>query len=156
MWNVHDGAFVRYNGKYYRVLNGRLVLIDGRAMPDKFGYFRYFGKENPITLGGVETTIGEAVKVADSMRYVVLWFNTRDYGGPEEGGWFYDTGEPQKVYAVGPDEDLDAKLGEVREMADKRNVGRRSLGSVLSTGRYSVSWENEYPASYPSEVPYYC
>lgn len=89
------------------------------------------------------------------LKYVVIWFNTREYGGPEEGGWWFDTGEPQKVYTCKSPDERAVCEELANKQVEKQNEGRRLLSSVLSTGRYSVSIEDERPVPYPAVAPHY-
>lgn len=156
MFEPKDGAWVRYAGKYYRVKNGTLYLIDGQAVPDAFGYYRFFGGSNEFILDGCVTTVRKAVAAAKRARYIVLWFENRYYGGPEEGGWWYNAGYPEEVVAVLDDEEFDEQWLRMEARCEDRNVGRRPLGSVLSDGYYRVAQTREYPDPYPTERPVYC
>lgn len=92
--------------------------------------------------------------LSPKMKYVTIWFNTREYGGPEEGGWWYDTGEPIEIFEC-TEAEVEQKKAEAEAIVEKRNEGRRPLYSVRSTGRYSVSVEDERPEPYPAETPHY-
>lgn len=96
------------------------------------------------------------------MSYVVAIFLVdRAYGGPEEGGWWYDCGEPAEEYAeyirgFSDEKEAIAYKKELNEqVVSAGNVGRREIGSVLSTGRYAVRICDGLPKAYPSEKPHY-
>lgn len=89
------------------------------------------------------------------LKFVVIWFNTREYGGPEEGGWYFDTGEPVKVYTCYSVGEVEFYQKRAERMVAGSNEGRRPLSSVLSTGRYSVTVEDEKPEAYPANRPHY-
>lgn len=99
------------------------------------------------------------------------------YGGPEEGGWYYETGE-LVLPPVGPDLDgitrpwllprtymvddhgsATAYLKNLQDMLDGPggpNHGRPSIGSVLSRGRYQAVMCQGFPvAGWPAERPTY-
>ena len=93
---------------------------------------------------------------------VSVYLVDRAYGGPEEGGWYYDTGEPvaeeglplpvvcsTRVEAAERVRIMQAELDRTV------NEGRPSTGSVLSVGRYEAHISRGYPKAYPSERPYY-
>lgn len=78
----------------------------------------------------------------------------RLYGGPEEGGWWYDagtsTGESWGPYET-HDDAMDvyyALQGEV----DLRNEDRPPLHSVMSDGQFTVMVEDHRPVPYWPEV----
>jgi len=85
--------------------------------------------------------------------YVNVYLNDRCYGGPEEGGWWYDTLEP--VYCVPTTLDHAVKIREILEK-EYSNEGRRPIESVLSEGVYVVYIQLHTPEYSPKEKPYYC
>lgn len=85
------------------------------------------------------------------------------YGGPEEGGWWYDCGQ---VYIdreappiiVSKREDIPAAREKLREYIKtaELNKGRYDTSSVLCNGYYEVRvFENELPTYFPKERPHY-
>lgn len=79
------------------------------------------------------------------VKYVNVYSIDRAYGGPEEGGWWYDTGDVvHTVRCEGSDEDIVWKRAEQirRELADEYPyTGRRS--SVLGGDDYDIRIEDE-------------
>lgn len=84
------------------------------------------------------------------------------YGGPEEGGWWYEAGEP----VVDSDLPLPAFFTDREEarlavqtmqktLDATVNVGRRPIGSVLSEGRYRARMEAGLPKPFPETLPHY-
>jgi hypothetical protein len=102
---------------------------------------------------------------------VAIYLTDRRYGGPEEGGWWYDVGERVDDVLDGMPPDSVAKVfsGEASEeeaeqhaallnglLGQSVNVGRRSIDSVLSTGRYVAEVRECWPEkNYPKEKPHY-
>lgn len=89
--------------------------------------------------------------------YVNVYAVGRQYGGPEEGGWWYDTGEPVECHriAAATEEGLRSLCDEVatRLEADYPRTGRRS--SVLGGEDYGVYVEAHEARAFPDERPYY-
>ena len=105
---------------------------------------------------------------------VAIYETNRAYGGPEEGGWWFDCGVPStdpelmkytKVFccevnesdSLFPDEvrEYRRKLIEIAEEENKKE-SRYPTGSVLCNGYLSADiTEGSYPKPYPSEVPHY-
>jgi hypothetical protein len=88
-------------------------------------------------------------------RFVNIYLIDRAYGGPEEGGWYYECGQ-----AIDSREVLEDDLREVKGNAElwciEENKNRRSdIGSVLSEGKYVVCIDDEPGKDYPSERPHY-
>jgi hypothetical protein len=95
--------------------------------------------------------------------YIVSYYMVdRAYGGPEEGGWWFDYGIPE------PQLDRFARgfstEGEAYEYARRLNrhvspilnEDRREVSSVLSDGIYQAEVSEGYPRAYPERTPHYC
>ncbi|WP_242098167.1 hypothetical protein [Sphingomonas sp. CROZ-RG-20F-R02-07] len=102
------------------------------------------------------------------MHSVAVYLTQRVYGGPEEGGWWYDAGElctDPALTAFGitlPDghEDRARRMSvEVQAHLDRDwNTGdhARPTSSVLSTGRFEARVHDGWPPNaFPAERPRY-
>jgi hypothetical protein len=89
---------------------------------------------------------------------LALYEIDRAYGGPEEGGWWFDTGELKRPLRVFPTEER-AYAACRRCNAWLRRLQRncRDVGSVLYNGRrYAAEvFERIAPEYYPAERPIY-
>jgi hypothetical protein len=91
--------------------------------------------------------------------YVVAFYEIdREYGGPEEGGWYYDSGVLCRTFKVCKSEN------EANRIARRANrifaYLQRDMPSVDSViycgGRYKAFvFENSADLFYPSQRPYY-
>ncbi len=96
--------------------------------------------------------------MAKSNYSVALYKCDMAYGGPEEGGWYYNTGELIKVLKIFITEDkANMYAARAQCLIDlKINKGRREISSVLSEGRYFTEvYENLPPKYYPEQRPHY-
>jgi hypothetical protein len=85
-------------------------------------------------------------------KFVNVYAVTRVYGGPEEGGWWYDTGE---LMFCKPFENADDAYEYAESISDKYpTTGKRY--SVLGGEDYNVRVENDPGEDFPKETPYYC
>lgn len=93
------------------------------------------------------------------MTYVVaVYMVDRAYGGSEEGGWWYNTGDLVRTVKVFRNESKAINYcRRFNEILDNTlNRGRRPISSVLSTGRYAAEmWDDHAPKHYPECRPYY-
>ena len=87
----------------------------------------------------------------------------RAYGGPEEGGWWYDTGTLERDLKVSFTNSALAHVyrRRVQKKLNRTKYNNRGpysdLGSVLGDGRYqALVFEQELPKVFPIETPYYC
>ena len=93
------------------------------------------------------------------MKYIVaVYLQDRAFGGPEEGGWWYDTGNHVRTMRVFGNESqaiaYSYRLNE--KLATTLNRGRRSISSILSTGRYGAEVYDDFaPKHYPVTRPHY-
>ncbi len=85
----------------------------------------------------------------------------RCYGGPEEGGWWFDAGELiriLKVFKAEPQAIEFCRRLNFRLHSRKfgPNAGRRELSSVLSDGEVEARlFEQSAPEYYPEQRPHY-
>lgn len=87
---------------------------------------------------------------------VAVYEIDRAYGGPEEGGWWFDTGELVHFEIVGTSEAATARALELSD-GEYRNTG--NVGSVnYSGGSYSVRVTDPgevVPTRFPETAPHY-
>jgi len=100
---------------------------------------------------------GEQTMTEQTMRYVNVYVVERVYGGPEEGGWDYDAGDP--VLSSGPWPQDDKRLADIRTAleawVDIENEGKPAPWSVFAEPMYRVYVETHYAKAFPEETPYY-
>jgi len=97
------------------------------------------------------------------MRYCVAIYEIdRAYGGPEEGGWWYTTGELQERCKVREYPNLAAAEAAAWHMNDwlqrMRSEAARDPGSMLYSGGWFEArvFDGPPPARFPQQRPYYC
>lgn len=83
--------------------------------------------------------------------YVNVYAVGRSWGGPEEGGWWYDTGEPVASIPFETREEAEAERERLRERYPQ--TGKR--GSVLGGDDYEIGIEDEFARAYPESRPRY-
>ena len=91
--------------------------------------------------------------------YVVAFYEVdREYGGPEEGGWWFDSGVLRRIVKVCKSEDEAYRVARrANTLLDVLQRDLPSVSSVLYTGgryRAYVS-ENTAVVFYPESRPYY-
>jgi len=99
---------------------------------------------------------------------LAIYLVDKAYGGPEEGGWWYEHGTRQDhpLEGVAPmfvlkvwsnEEAADAACSYLQKLLNETvNVGRPEIDSVLSTGRYYAEVHNGHPPAYwPEKRPHY-
>ena len=115
------------------------------------------------------TPIGDIGRFMNGIRefHVNIYLEDRAYGGPEEGGWWYNYVTPDEKMCEemwkGRDETtlafvnrVNEKHGEMVAWCDEQNKQRRSdIGSVISEGRYVSMIESQEAVSQPEETPHY-
>lgn len=98
--------------------------------------------------------------------YVNCYIIDRAYGGPEEGGWWYDYGFPASIDepdmkvapCYGPFfsyKDAEAEMNKHMGAINEANRGRPPINSVLSKGRFILQIEPHSPERWPAEKPTY-
>ena len=101
------------------------------------------------------TAVSQEVQelMPDDVMYVNVYLVDLAYGGPEEGGWWYQHEEPVEILTTtrAESEALKKKLE-----AEYNNEGRPSISSTLSEGRYDVRIEYTAGQDSPAVRPQYC
>lgn len=86
--------------------------------------------------------------------YVNVYEVDRRYGGPEEGGWWYDVGVVVKKMPVlaskGP-----RLLARVRSWCQRMNEAERNRFSTIGTPDFEVALTDEPGENFPTERPRY-
>lgn len=92
------------------------------------------------------------------MNIVAFYEQDRVYGGPEEGGWWYDTGDLARPFRMARSQDeayrLARRANHLLTLVQRR---QRSVGSAIyDGGRFGAYvFVNELPAFFPPERPRY-
>ncbi len=93
------------------------------------------------------------------MRYVVALYEIdRAYGGPEEGGWWYDTGVLARPLRVCPSEAAAAaRAARANRLLDRLQRGHREVGPLLYEGvrPHACVFANTAPDAFPPRRPHY-
>lgn len=89
--------------------------------------------------------------------YVNAYLMTREYGGPEEGGWTFQqmTPLPELCKVAQCSEEADRMFDELTQSFELINATRPPLNSVLSNGIYVVQREAFPAAVSPAYKPVY-
>lgn len=93
------------------------------------------------------------------MRFIVALYKIdRAYGGPEEGGRWYDTGQLARPLRVCPNEvAADALAARANRLLDRLERGCRPFGSILyDGGRHRARvYANTAPRAFPARRTHY-
>jgi len=88
--------------------------------------------------------------------YVNTYECGRAYGGPEEGGWWYDYGKPiEKSIVCATEEEAWEKRAEREKAWAEYNEGREPIESVNGDGVIMVFVETHRAVWFPKQKPYY-
>lgn len=101
-----------------------------------------------------ETYTKRQMKRDFSRRYINVYCVTREYGGPEEGGWWYNAYHYVKGYKYTTPQDAEADLDRITKEWSGESSG--NINSVLGGELYVAYLENRYAESATKERPYYC
>jgi hypothetical protein len=89
------------------------------------------------------------------VEYISAYVENRLYGGPEEGGWWYDAGFP--VAGIPYLKEWAATGDRMRKYLQD-SIGYHTkypLGSVLGHDVLSITGDDHFPTEYPQETPHY-
>lgn len=97
-------------------------ILDVAGTDEYIVSLKFDRRKDVIFCGVVSFTVGEVDRV---------------WGGPEEGGWYWDRFTPERVFHVRADK-ADRLERRLQRVVDRKNEGRRELSSVLSDGRTAL------------------
>ena len=88
--------------------------------------------------------------------YVNAYAVTRHYGGPEEGGWWFNAGEPlASVPLTDPAKD-EVEAERARLEGIFADLAHGDINSVNGGVKIEVYTEDHAATPFPKEQPYYC
>ena len=90
---------------------------------------------------------------APTLVYVNAYRITRHYGGPEEGGWWFDCGEPLGSLPCTSQREARAQVDEMQ--AKFNHLAEGDINSVLGGAEIRVYIEEEFARFYPETRPTY-
>ncbi|HEY3475151.1 MAG TPA: hypothetical protein VGK56_11115 [Anaerolineales bacterium] len=91
-------------------------------------------------------------------KYVVAFYEIgRSHGGPEEGGWWYDTGQIVRMLGVYNSENKACEVANrANRLLDKIQRHKTVSSVAYKGGRYQAEvYMNFAPSFYPSHKPTY-
>lgn len=83
---------------------------------------------------------------------VCLYTCDANYGGPEEGGWYYESGYPIRTICVF------SRKQAIKAAIDLEAYAKSEIGpekDYLGWPTYRVCFDNDYAKPYPSTRPHY-
>lgn len=107
--------------------------------------------------GSREQVLRDDLEVITPLVYVNVYLSDRAYGGPEEGGWWYNVRSVEEVLRCRDEAHAKQVYERKVEEYKEENRNRRSdISSVLSEGRFDVELEAWPGERSPAERPHYC
>lgn len=85
--------------------------------------------------------------------YAVVYEVDRAYGGPEEGGWYYSTGQVVHQVICSTEHEADTAAEKLEELFPNNGT---SSSVMYAGGDYRVSVQKSPGKDYPENRPYYC
>lgn len=99
--------------------------------------------------------VSHGIKPWGGLEFVNAYSMNRFYGGPEEGGWWYDSGSPIASVPI----EQDSHDARVKWEEYLQNVAgwysEYDTGSVLGHDVFETRLEDTFAAPFPTEKPYY-
>jgi hypothetical protein len=94
-------------------------------------------------------------RVYGGIDFLNAYNSNRLYGGPEEGGWWYDTGDPVASVPL-RNEDPASKLEWDAYLREKVSwTSEHGTGSVMGHDVFDLRLEDFFARPFPEETPHY-
>jgi hypothetical protein len=103
----------------------------------------------------VAEAVGKPEPDPSHIHYVNAYAVSRNYGGPEEGGWWYDSGRPLASIPIGPDEDSELHFQRLKTLLGWEKNPSQGRYSVNGGEDFEMWVEDHFAAPYPTETPHY-
>ena len=99
--------------------------------------------------------------INQSIKFLTVYTVTRHFGGPEEGGWWYDYYRPYKVLSVPKTYRKKKNYTKLKALQDAtykdhEHLKEGDISSVLGGVEVSVFLEDYRHQFATKEVPHYC
>jgi hypothetical protein len=91
----------------------------------------------------------------EGFRFVNAYSENRLYGGPEEGGWWYNAGTPVASIPVVEGDEQSEEAMKAYLQGEAGWSSEHPIGSVLGHDVFSIRVEDLFAASYPETTPHY-
>lgn len=98
-------------------------------------------------------SVEEALKSFHGSVWVALILEDRVYGGPEEGGWYYNSGDVKVQVQARLLEEISLAITFYKKFWSNNN--RPAISSVNSVGRYTIVVGDKLVESWPEVKPHY-
>lgn len=105
----------------------------------------------------IEEFGGDGAPILPEDLFVNIYLTDREYGGPEEGGWWYDVGEPICSTPADSQKEAELFLRCLEKWCETTNKDedRRPPSSMASNGYYLAMIQKHPARAYPEEAPSY-
>lgn len=103
--------------------------------------------------GHVESLCAAVLRNAEK-HYVNVYLVNRHYGGPEEGGWWFEAGEVIESFCCNSEEEC-LKMKQELLTGEYSNKGRAPLSSTQCAGVYWIKVEADWGKDFPTKNPCY-
>ena len=85
---------------------------------------------------------------------ITIHETTLNYGGPEEGGWWYYAGLPVLTHCIFSKKQ--AIQAFIQYFDEYEIADQPSLGDSTTYHNYEVNFANDFAKAYPEQRPHYC
>ena len=153
--NIHEFKYPASPSFLFHAVSALYVVADPAEVQKRF-----LDDNDPSSLHAVMQSYTKETTIPIAMQYLAIYEQNRVYGGPEEGGWWYDAGVPELVIPIHGSFNNEAVMRArsiLEARALKRNQGRNSdISSVVCDGHAGVELvEFGVPLPYPLIPPRY-
>jgi hypothetical protein len=137
----------------------KLLIENGKIIHESFYSYPYDGEFKHK--GEISWKEALALIKCNFERFPIVYVNayavSRDYGGPEEGGWYYNAGEPLASMPVRDKGDaVDKMVKHLEDTLGPEYAHERSIYSVLGDGQnLEIRVQDNIADYWPKQRPHY-
>jgi len=163
-WNIETPVVCKCSTVFFY---GTYIVVNKEASGRKFGkrecyyietdYRNCYLPEDKIADSDIPILIcgysGELL-IQRKLVWVAVAITDKSYGGPEEGGWWYDTQVVLERHRCYDTSSVTVELYHLLRKY-KGKQGEYPVDSVLSEGKLEIIVSDEIPRDFPKTKPYY-
>lgn len=91
----------------------------------------------------------------NEIQWVTAYDHNRAYGGPEEGGWWFDTGEVLASIPCRTEKHIEEAKALLKDIYGPMFEGNHEISSVLCEGVLLICVSDEQGKNFPEVRPHY-
>ena len=88
-------------------------------------------------------------------KYITVYLSKQTYGGPEEGGWYYDLATVDTVFSFRDNKQRERAIRKAKDMCDRFNTAKKEFWDKYDYMFYKEESKKKLGKDYRTKLRYY-